>query len=229
MHGDDDHIIMRQVLEVDVPTGTHQQYEKIQQTVERHFKTHALPLLNQILSQHTPEDVVIKLDDLKIELGSLALENVETTLAEKFTKKLTPTVQDNIARIMRAPDKEHVIPLPKAKSKAVWHYLSQGYFAWWMPTTTVKAIELAYLELAHEAPEAWEALWVRIVKKPKTMHRVVEHFTLATLKKSIQWFMPTYAEKTNCIRCCLSEVIVSVAILFSCSNTTILGKSLCSW
>ena len=130
-------------MAVNIPNK--QQYAKTQYTVEQALKRKLFPLLDQIFSEYVPQDVVIKIDQLKVDIGTFAIKEIEESLAERIRQVLPPLVKEKVAQAIHAPHKAQVIPLLQAKLKAIQHYLEQGYFAWWMPQNTEQAIEAVYV------------------------------------------------------------------------------------
>ena len=144
-----DHTILEQVLEVRVSDRA--QHEHVQKAFSPHIESKLNALLDLIFSQHASDDVVITIEQLKVDLGPLNLATLAQDLTAQILQKLSPVVQAEVRRVIRDPYKKNVTPLPSAQIKAVEHYLVHGYFAWWMPTATPNAIEALYTKLLQEA------------------------------------------------------------------------------
>ncbi|MEL6412715.1 MAG: contractile injection system tape measure protein, partial [Bacteroidota bacterium] len=188
-----DHTILEQVLEVRVSDRA--QHEHVQKAFSPHIEHQLNALLDLIFSQHAPDDVVITIEQLKVDLGHLNLATLAQDLTAQIRQKLSPVVQAEVRRVIRDPYKKNVTPLPSAQIKAVEHYLVHGYFAWWMPTATPNAIEALYTKLLQEAPNALQELGFRLRHIPKALKRLVTQFSPTTIQQTLQLFSSTHQEE----------------------------------
>ena len=132
---------MRQVLAIQV--ASQKDLSQLQRKVRQVFEEKLNQLLDQLFSQYVPKDVIITIDRLQLDLGSLNAETLATELLEQVQKKLPKAISEVVEM---AAHKHRIIPLPAAKLKAVQHYLIHGYAAWWMPKDAQNTFEAIYLE-----------------------------------------------------------------------------------
>ena len=156
------------------------QHKRVQAVEER-----LTLLLDQIFSQNTPDDVMVSIGRLEIDLGALDIEDFEKQLLAKVQKKLPAAIGEEVDAAIHDARKQRIIPLPSAKRKAIQHYLRYGYVAWWMPKSSKETIETIYLALLKESPEALKKLWWELKHLPNALKRSVTQFSSATVKKTI--------------------------------------------
>ena len=179
-----DHIIMRQVLLLQVASTEH--LGEIQHQIQRSLEEELTNLLDELLTNHVPDDVIINLEQLQVDLGNLSLPSLAEEILIEVQKKLPSAIREEVEIAMQDPQKRRVIPLPIAKLKAIQHYLIHGYTAWWMPTNAQKTLEATYLELVDELPEELAKLWWELRSDPKAIQRFIAQFSPLAAKKTIQ-------------------------------------------
>lgn len=184
------HIIMRQRLEVEIPDKKYQQ--EVQRKAYKLLQDALNEVLDSILSAEVPDDVVITLDQLHINLAETEHELLEQNVLQKIQNKLPVILKEQINLAIQDPLKKRITPLPEAKLKAIKHYLSDGYFAWWMPSNNEKIIEELYLEVYHNSPNVIKNLWSEIGQELPAIQRFLNHFSFSTIEKSILLLSPAY-------------------------------------
>ena len=190
----DDHIIMRQVLAIQV--ASQKDLSQLQRKVRQALEEKLNQLLDQLFSQHVPKDVIITIDRLQVDLGSLNAETLATGLLEQVQKKLPKAISEVVEM---AAHKHRVIPLPAAKLKAVQHYLIHGYAAWWMPKDAQNTFEAIYLELINELPEDLKKLWWELKSTPKAIKRFVAQFSPLAIKQTTQLLSRSHSNTITAI------------------------------
>ena len=190
----DDHIIMRQVLAIQV--ASQKDLSQLQRKVRQVFEEKLNQLLDQLFSQYVPKDVIITIDRLQLDLGSLNAEKLATELLEQVQKKLPKAISEVVEM---AAHKHRIIPLPAAKLKAVQHYLIHGYAAWWMPKDAQNTFEAIYLELINELPEDLKKLWWELKSTPKAIKRFVAQFSPLAIKQTTQLLSRSHSNTITAI------------------------------
>lgn len=184
------HIIMRQRLEVEIPDKKYQQ--EVQRKAYKLLQDALNEVLDSILSAEVPDDVVITLDQLHINLAETEHELLEQNVLQKIQNKLPIILKEQINLAIQDPLKKRITPLPEAKLKAIKHYLSNGYFAWWMPSNNEKIIEELYLEVYKNSPNVIKNLWSEIGQELPAIQRFLNYFSSSTIEKSIILLSPAY-------------------------------------
>ncbi|WP_339044548.1 contractile injection system tape measure protein [Cardinium endosymbiont of Tipula unca] len=177
------HMILRSRIEVTTDSLTERKL--IQQIINKTIERRLAPILEKIFSQHVPDDVVIHLDKLVINVGDLDLRGLKKKLSSQVEKTLATALKAQIAKVVRNPTPDQITPLPEAKLQAIKHYLSEGNFAWWMTEYSERHIEKIYLELFHSEPVLIEKFWHNLPKKEKAIQRCVACFTEATIENTL--------------------------------------------
>ena len=91
---DYDHIIMRQVLSLQVADNA--QLDKLPADLDRVMEERVMPLLAQLFSQYTPDDVVIDIDHLAVDLAAVSQSDFATDLPRRLQQQLAPLLQEKI-------------------------------------------------------------------------------------------------------------------------------------
>ncbi|MGI2298956.1 contractile injection system tape measure protein [Candidatus Cardinium hertigii] len=194
------HVILRSRIEVTL--DQHSQNNILQRTLHKVVHRHIMPMLSKLFSQYVPDDAIIHLDKLVIDVGDLNLSALGKQLPYQVEQILTLKLKEEIGKVLHNPTADQIIPLPDAKMEAIAHYLSEGNFAWWMVERSEKQIEKTYLELLHHTPLRIAQLWSNLRKKGKAVQRCMALFSQTTvahtiaylLKQPIPYFTPILAE-----------------------------------
>ena len=194
------HVILRSRIEVTL--DEHSKNNIRQHTLDQVVHRHIMPILSKLFSQYVPDDAIIHLDKLVIDVGDLNLSTLDKQLPYQVEQILMVKLKEKIDKVLHNPSINQIIPLPNAKMQAIAHYLSEGNFAWWMVERSEKQIEKTYLELLHHTPLLIAQLWSNLTKKEKAVQRCMTLFsqtivadTLAyLLKQPIPYFTPILTE-----------------------------------
>ncbi|CDG49612.1 contractile injection system tape measure protein [Cardinium endosymbiont of Bemisia tabaci] len=194
------HVILRSRIEITL--DQHHQNNILQHTFHKVVQRHIMPILSKLFSQYVPDDAVIHLDKLVIDIGDLNLSTLGKQLPYQVERILMLKLKEEINKVIHNPTIDQIIPLPDAKMQAIAHYLSEGNFAWWMVERSEKQIEKIYLELLHHTPLRIAQLWCNLTKKEKAVQRCMGLFSQTTLantlayllKQPIPYFTPILAE-----------------------------------
>ena len=124
------HIIGRQILEIDVPPGV-DPYE-VQERTSYAFRTQLMPRLAELFDQITDPDTVIQIDRLEIDLGSLPVERLEKALEEEVLARIEGALYDEVRGFGQSGGSH--APTSKSQSlnlfEAWLHFLDHGYLPW---------------------------------------------------------------------------------------------------
>lgn len=181
MSTNQDHVILRSRIEVTMDTASQNQalYGSIYKTIQQQL----LPLLSKLFSQYAPSDIVVHLDKLVIDGGSLDIS--VDALPYAIEERLIHRLKQVLNRVIQNPISGQVVPLTEAKRDAVAHYLSEGHFAWWMVERSEEQIETLYLTLLNEHPQLIEAFWFNLAKKEIAVQRCIRIFRQLTLERTL--------------------------------------------
>jgi hypothetical protein len=183
---------MRQRLTIDIPDKRYQQ--EIQSKVKNLLEQKLNEILEKYFSSHVPNDVVITLDQITVNLADTTPDLLEESILQQIHHKLPAVIKEQVDLAIKDPLKKRITPLPDAKLQAVKHYLLYGYFAWWMPAHDEKIIEDLYTEIYYKTPAAIKDLWAELNDKPLAIQRFIEQFSSTTVQKSILLLRPGQAQ-----------------------------------
>lgn len=179
-----DHLIKRQIL--DLRISDRRGAQRVQEQARQAYWSEIVPALEEIFSGAVPEDVVVRLDKLEIELGGVSLETFASKVVEKIRERITEQVRGNEAEIdgissvslsdQVTPGQEGlaIIPSRTAYFRALTIFLETGLFPWWFTKTaslsTTKLLEKALEEQPEELVAA-----IRRLERPG-IKRLSEQF-----------------------------------------------------
>ena len=168
------HILLRQTLELHT-TGPD---SREQGEVLTRFCREKLPqLLETVLNRYDDPDMVLRLDQVDINIDIDALDNLE----EAFENQLKNELPIAIERAMGLA----AAPQPKTRVALQWlvHLLEKGYLPWSAPSN-LKLAELEYLvsEALPGDKEMAQAL-MRILQQPRALRRLLAQFSKAMPKR----------------------------------------------
>lgn len=181
------HVILRSRIEVTI--DKHSQNNILQHILHKVIQRYIIPILSKLFAQYAPHDVVIHLDKLVIDVGSLNLSTLGKQLPRQLEQILMLKLKEQISKVIHNPTAHQVIPLPAAKMQAIAHYLSEGNFAWWMIERSEKQIEKIYLALLHDTPLLIAQLWANLAKKEKAVQRSMILFSRTTLAHTLAYLL----------------------------------------
>ncbi|MEF2228775.1 MAG: contractile injection system tape measure protein [Candidatus Cardinium sp.] len=179
------HIILRSRIEVTI--DQHSQNSMLYHTVQQTIQQRIIPILSKLFAKYVPSDVVIHLDKLVIDVGSVHLSTLDKQLPCQVEQVLMLKLQEQMRKVIHNPTA--VIPLPEAKRQAIAHYLSEGHLAWWMVERSEKQIEKIYLELLNHTPLLIEQLWCDMHKKEKAVQRCMTFFARSTIERTLSYLL----------------------------------------
>ncbi|MDD9139967.1 MAG: contractile injection system tape measure protein [Candidatus Cardinium sp.] len=169
-------------IKIEVTTTCASQVQSLQKTIDRSIAQHIIPLLNKLFTHYVPENIVIHLDKLILDVGRLSKRSLTKKFPLQIAAMLGPMLQKGIHQALQNPHR--YTPLPAAQLQAIAYYLSEGHIAWWMPTQ--KEIEKSYTTLLQQAPLQIEQLWHGLKKKDKAVQRFVASFDKETVENTVK-------------------------------------------
>ncbi|AWN82101.1 contractile injection system tape measure protein [Candidatus Cardinium hertigii] len=169
-------------IKIEVTTTCASQVQSLQKTIDRSIAQHIIPLLNKLFTHYVPENIVIHLDKLILDVGGLSKRSLTKKLPLQIAAMLGPMLQKEIHQALQNPHR--YTPLPAAQLQAIAYYLSEGHIAWWMPTQ--KEMEKSYTTLLQQAPLQIEQLWHGLKKKDKAVQRFVASFDKETVENTVK-------------------------------------------
>jgi hypothetical protein len=189
-----EHSIQTQVFEISFPDR--ERATEVQNRVSQLFNNRLSPLMARIFDKHVPEDLLVRLDTLELDLGSIAYAGFEEELTERLTLELEKALAGRFAGLTdRAgnPPVMEVLALNGSFADLLEHFLVHGTMPWWVNESLAADPEKILLQLLSKDPEAVKQLLLKTAESPHVRRRLVYRFGEATLRALITLLEPREA------------------------------------
>ncbi|MCC6411373.1 MAG: hypothetical protein IT270_06920 [Saprospiraceae bacterium] len=152
------HHIQKQAFELLVPTGV--DAYALQERVHRAYLNHMLPVLEAEFSGLSNDNHFVRINKLELNLGVVAIENLEAELSSHLEQILKGTLMDLMAQ--EGPDSKEVASCSgqELRKQALLHFLKTGNFPWWMDDASSDPEMLLQKVLEEDASD-----FLRMLKK----------------------------------------------------------------
>lgn len=168
------HIVHKQ--KVDLKIARSEDSFSLQSRVS-YLLQHELPKkMEMIFDKVVPDDEIIRIDKLQLDLHTINSENFEKEFEERFIEELQnelSKIRDNVSR------NNNVVAVNKEDSllHSLIHFLEHGYLTWYNSVTQIKLWEE---EILHElSPKEWEYFlnWLKRNYVSQVIERLVLQFS----------------------------------------------------
>ena len=166
---DQKHIIKRQVIELGL-TSSENAFQ-IQDDVSRNFKNVIIPLLEEVFDEISSPEEVLKIDTLRLDLGSINLNELSTQLStkvrEKLSEVLVPEIESkrNGTKLPSQVEKRfleneepviglHIKSKELSEIEKIVHFLKTGTLPWWGNKGDYFSLEKSIQKLLREDPKS---------------------------------------------------------------------------
>lgn len=186
------HIIQRQIIELEMPDSVDR--SAIQNQVSQIYRQQVVPLLDAMLSRKA-EASSITIDRLEIDIGTVAVEELEKVLAEKISQGL----QEKLALVKGQPKTEEM-PLAKparqqqenrTEAALVIYYLQTGLLPWWAQETTYPYLQKTTATVLLQKETGFKENFARLLQNEEALNRLVYTFSDDLLQKATELFTTT--------------------------------------
>lgn len=192
MAGVTDHLILRAVLEFEIPRAD--RAANTQETLSRLFWRRLLPEAGRILDSVDDPRTVWRIDRLTIDVGNLAERQLEEELAMRFGRALADALAGERATRQRAapasPSRE---PAADRRPAVLEHFLIHGSVPWWWTSPVPEGFEPILISLAAERPEDLRRMLLDLGQQEFVRLRIVRQFSESALHRIVEILEPAEA------------------------------------
>ncbi len=180
---DDNHIIRRQVIEVEVPSV--ESAWRIQDRLSQLYRYELTRILEEVFTGIANPGEVLRIDRLEVDLGNIK----PGTLEEDFAGKLREKLHEQLSLAAATAASGTTAPTPpgetELKAKAVkysqtdllYHFLLSGTVPWWYRKSTFGTIASVAAKVILDKP-AWCRLQLApLLSSPEIRRRFVQHLS----------------------------------------------------
>lgn len=202
------HTIDRQLLEFSFPTR--QQALQHQQEISGIYHQKLLPVIEQIFSRHSQGADHIRIEQLEVDLGTIAPAKLEETLIARLQQLLPDALMKklrepnrgfNITSAMRVAtrrDNEQQVTKTISDQQSdldlFIYYVECGRMPWWVPKKANRNLEQLVARLAHEQPASMDRALQALVPYGDCARRIIYQLDDTVLKTLLVVLQPTMAE-----------------------------------
>ncbi len=196
------HRIRRTIVEVALPEAT--RADDLPRRAARVFQEKVLPRLDELFSRLAPEDRIVRIERLNLDLGTLDPERWESDFAEACFQHFEHSLQ-SLTTPVTSPDKtEGVRTLDPSTNAAetLFHFLQTGTLPWHATGRRLRDLETLLTEAGVLPPETLQRIADLLRQKPAALRRFVWQFSATFVQRTMEqalrlpagWMAQTLAE-----------------------------------
>ncbi len=163
------HIIHRQIIEVDISKG--RSVAVLQDRIRNTWYDRLLPALENLLTALAGEEAIIRIDRLTVDLGEVNEEKLEQQLTTKAIDSIRLQLEEKLRFDTAASDDLRVVPIRKADTDILLHFLANGRLPWWSPVKDLDRLAAAIIEGGTPAAGFAERLFA-VIAEPAILRRL---------------------------------------------------------
>lgn len=144
------HLIQRQTIEITAPEA--QLAKALQWRMDTLFKTHALPVMDEVFTDFATPKQVIRLEQMEVDLGTLSAEALEDEFVRALRKVLQDALQQQLSESGQIATAGEVVKLKQQQAtfETVIYFLRHGVLPWWSRVDDAAELESLALKLLHK-------------------------------------------------------------------------------
>lgn len=186
------HLIQRQVLDVRLPNNGRENEQ--QETIRQLYWERIVPALDEVFSKIVPDDVTLRIDQLKLDVATVSTDNLVAEIIEQVTAQLKDVFfkvqyehqQEDIQSSTQVDKKETtLIARRESYAKALIFFLANGIFPWWFKSDKGKSPKALIERVIAENPEVL-IHFLEIQRGPQIQKRLIAQFSEAQLLQLVE-------------------------------------------
>lgn len=195
------HIIRRQVIELDVPSV--ENAWEIQERVSELYKYQLLQVLEEIFDAIAPDGEVLRIDRLEVDIGKVNAgtleEEVVAKVREQVEQRLMELRHKADFRMEETPGESSAARRQSAQSKTdfLLHFLKTGTAPWWRNRGDFGSIVSILEELIAERPAWIRKQLLPLLEETSVRKRIVTHLNDEQLAKLVSLMESSFASRTK--------------------------------
>lgn len=191
------HIIGKQIVELQM--GSREDAFAVQQEVSFTLRNQILPRLEDMFDRLVDENILIRLDQLEIDVGRLDPQRISYSLVEQLLPALERALIDKIAeiRINQAQPGDKTMAVSTSVKDVLISFLEKGYFPWYARIKDWHAWEKEVVETMQKAPSIAGEVVSLLKRFPHILPRVLGQFSPDFKKLLIQQATHSHSPKNR--------------------------------
>ncbi len=170
---------------------------ELQNTISRISNDRLARAINDCFERLIPEDALIKLDSLTIDIGEIAYDLLDKELEGKVIGALEEKITQLILSLRRdgysSAAEDAVITPISSNEEILEHFLLNGTLPWWVQQDSQFRLDTIIEALFQQEPELLRAMVVRIGRNEFVRRRLVQQFSSEAIQKIVTVLEPAEA------------------------------------
>lgn len=234
------HRIKQQCIELTLDASLSQNpayAQQLQDRISQHCQRALLNHLEQQFDKLSHPNELHRIDRLEIDLGNIAIANLESNFIERFQQCLTQalpskglqnspitdntppqhsTVGETTAKtpLIPPPLQSASTPSPITSQLELWqHFLQYGHLPWWADNQQKDVLTQAFATCLKADTQAFNTLWQMVVSQKNALKRLLAHVSTQQSLLFIQRRLAqTSNHQTDTLRAVLLEFLAGLTV-----------------
>lgn len=182
-----------QSLVFDIQLSPRDKAHALQNTISRMYTYRLEGLLKQFFEEVIPAGLVIKADNVTLDLGAIPYEQLEGELPERLLKELRKAFDisftgGDASRLL--PAQYTIATTEEGYLQLLLFFMQAGHFPWWAGAITMEQLEDTVELLAVKRSRQLRALLMQEGKKEQVRRRIAWQFSEQAIRTLIQILEP---------------------------------------
>ena len=192
--GKQQHNIQKMILDLEVEEQ--KGAVKLQDEVASIFQNHVFATMEEVFDELCPEDMVIELDQLSIDLGNIEKEKIDVTTYNELKKQIDEVIKKELPKAVKTSLSKKEVRKPKSQSQItlLQQFFETGVLPWWKIDEGKVAIQPLFEKLLDESPSEMKRVIGHLLKVPSSRRRMAYQLADHQLKKIVYSVVPTLSK-----------------------------------
>ncbi|MCI5143593.1 MAG: hypothetical protein D3909_18090, partial [Candidatus Electrothrix sp. ATG1] len=187
------HIIRKQQFEISASDIDYA--KRIQTLVSDMLQTEILPLMDTILTDHSSENTLLRLEKLEVDLGTLNYDNFAEQFLYRISQELSKALKKKLPQQVEPPNsvqtvQNNAVSLQTSAIEQLRCFLEIGQLPWWAADSPSYDPEQALLTLLQETPEAVTRLLTSLADS-NAVERLTKQFSPSAHQTILESLLPS--------------------------------------
>ncbi len=190
------HIIKRQILDLQISSDL--KAFELQNEISALYRSKIVFLIESYCDRLSESDQIYRIDNLELDIGTIAIENLQSDFVEKVANALAEKLSEELATLPlkistpiaqntdisgNHPQKDthngspKPIHLADANLELFRNFIQTGFLPWWSDPLSKQALEDCCEQLLLTSPDALKSLLSAQLKQAKTLQRLIYQFS----------------------------------------------------
>jgi hypothetical protein len=185
----DNHIIRRQALEVKITSG--ENVAAVHDRVRNIYMDKVIPSLDTLFSGLSDDEVILRINNLQLDLGTIEADKLE----EQFTEKTLRALRESLEKKLQFDITDQDMQLVRRQGSfadAFFYFLELGQLPWWCEIKDLGILEKEISDQSANYVPLKNKLAGIIANQPESVRRLSFQFSDEFLEFVTQLYLPSF-------------------------------------